>query len=294
MADNLAQQIERLAGRIAAARAIAVMTGAGVSAESGVATFRDAGGLWEGHRPEDVATPQAFARDPEMVWRFYLARRRGLCNVKPNAAHHALVAIEQRCPQFCLITQNVDGLHHVAGSRNIIALHGDIWIDRCTKCGHERRAEAATQSEPRPSGSGQNKSEPRQSGSGKQPIPQSTSTTSQEDTNATTHAEEMPSCKVCGALARPGVVWFGEMLPPGAIEHAAEAASTCELMLVIGTSSVVQPAASLAHIAKRAGATVIEINLEPTPLTASADETLQGKAAEIMSQVIRRIPTNKR
>jgi len=248
MADNLAQQINAVAARIAAARALACMTGAGVSAESGVPTFRDAGGLWEGHRPEEVATPQAFARDPQLVWRFYRERRRGLLNVKPNPAHTALVELERRFPHFALITQNVDGLHPIAGSRQVIALHGDIWIDRCTRCGFERRA--------------------------------------------TTVDEDDPICTRCSQPARPGVVWFGEMLPPGAIETAVQAAQDCDVMLVVGTSSVVEPAASLAHLAKGGGATVIEINLEPTPLTPFADFALHGPAGVILPEIIAALPAD--
>lgn len=242
MVDNLAQQVAWVAERIAGADSVACMTGAGISAESGVATFRGAGGLWEGHRVEDVATPGAFARDPELVWRFYLARRRGLLTVQPNPAHHALAELERRGRLAALITQNVDGLHHIAGSRNVIALHGEIWIDRCTACGHEE--------------------------------------------HVTTVAESLPTCSRCRRPARPGIVWFGEMLPPDAIQRASQAARSADLFLVIGTSSVVQPAASLALLAKDHGATVVEINLEPTPLTPYANVTLLGKAGEIMPQIL--------
>ncbi|HRX86568.1 MAG TPA: Sir2 family NAD-dependent protein deacetylase, partial [Phycisphaerae bacterium] len=190
----------------------------------------------------DVATPEAFARDPELVWRFYLARRSGLLAVKPNPAHYALVELERRCPAFDLITQNVDGLHAIAGSRKVIALHGEIWVDRCTDCGHEERV--------------------------------------------ATVAAGLPVCSRCGASARPGIVWFGEMLPPDAIQFAAQAARSADVFLVIGTSSVVEPAASLAHLAKDHGATVVEVNMEPTPLTPFADATLLGKAGEIMPQVV--------
>lgn len=239
---NLREQIEWVAKRLADAKSVACMTGAGVSAESGVPTFRGAGGFWEGHHAEDLATPQAFARDHETVWRFYLMRRRGLLDVQPNPAHHALAELEKLCPHFDLITQNVDGLHHRAGSRNVTALHGDIWIDRCTECGSEKRASEVS--------------------------------------------DDLPKCEACGSLARPGVVWFGEMLPAGAINHAADCAKSAEVMLVVGTSSVVQPAASLADLAKSCGATVVEVNLEPTPLTGIADETLLGKAGEIMPAIV--------
>ena len=242
MSEKLTQQIDWLADQLGNIGRVACMTGAGVSAESGVPTFRGTGGLWEGMRAEDIATPEAFASDPEAVWRFYLARRRGLLDIKPNPAHYALAELERSCPRFDLITQNVDGLHHQAGSRNIITLHGDIWIDRCTECGHEERA--------------------------------------------STVSDKSPACRKCGALARPGVVWFGEMLPEGALEKAAACATAAELMLVVGTSSVVQPAASLANWAKADGALVVEINLDETPLTPLADATLLGKAGEILARVM--------
>jgi NAD-dependent deacetylase len=246
----LAQQIAWLAERIVGANHVACMTGAGVSAESGVPTFRGAGGLWEGLRAEEVATPEAFARDPELVWRFYLARRRGLIGIQPNPAHLALVELERICRHFELITQNVDGLHHLAGSRKLITLHGEIWIDRCTHCGQEERVSEV--------------------------------------------AEGMPKCPHCGGLRRPGVVWFGEVLPPDAMQRAAQAARSAELFLVIGTSSVVQPAASLAHLAKDHGATVIEINTEPTPLTQHANATLAGRAGEIMARVMAAVASARR
>ena len=173
MSEKLTQQIDWLADQLGHTGRVACMTGAGVSAESGVPTFRGTGGLWEGRRAEEIATPEAFARDPEAVWRFYLWRRRGLLDIKPNPAHYALAELERSCPQFDLITQNVDGLHHQAGSRNLITLHGDIWVDRCTECGYEERASAVS--------------------------------------------DKPPACRECGALARPGVVWFGEMLPEGAL-----------------------------------------------------------------------------
>ncbi len=242
MPDNLRQDIRSVGEQLATANNIACMTGAGISAESGVATFRDAHGLWEGHRPEDVACPEAFARDPEMVWRFYLARRQRLLQVVPNDAHHALVELEQHATNFDLVTQNVDGLHQAAGSHNINALHGDIWIDRCTRCGREERVADVS--------------------------------------------VDMPRCDLCGAIARPGVVWFGEMLPDGAIDRAAASFASAQVVLVIGTSSVVQPAASLASWAKDAGALVVEINLERTPLSGVADISIQGKAGELMPQIM--------
>ena len=243
MNDSFSQVAAQAAAWLRAAGGIAVMTGAGVSAESGVATFRGFGGLWEGQRPEDVATPEAFQRNPERVWRFYNARRTQLRQCRPNPAHLALVDLEQRCGAFTLITQNVDGLHRAAGSRNVIELHGDIWIDRCTDCGFEWRAE-------RPS------------------------------------AEPLPHCAACNGRVRPGVVWFGEMLPPAAMQQAQGAACACDVMLVIGTSSLVHPAAGLAWAAKQHGARVVEINPEATPLTETADLVITEKAGTALPALV--------
>jgi NAD-dependent deacetylase len=247
MADNLSQKLQRLAERMAQARFVACLTGAGVSAESGVPTFRGSGGMWEGMKAEELATPEAFARDPVAVWRFYLWRRRVLQSVKPNPAHHALARMEQLCAAFRLTTQNVDGLHREAGSRRVVALHGDIWIDRCTRCGEETRAVVA--------------------------------------------AEMPPHCPACGAMCRPGVVWFGETLPPEALAEAIRAALSADIMLVVGTSGVVQPAASLVAWAREAGTAVVEVNLEATPLSCLADETVHGKAGEILPRVVEAWPT---
>lgn len=251
MNDNLSHEIEQAAEWLRQARRVAVMTGAGVSAESGIATFRGFDGLWEGHRPEEVATPEAFRSDPEMVWRFYNARRTQLLKCRPNPAHEALAEIERRCQNFCLITQNVDGLHRTAGSQNIIELHGDIWIDRCWDCDHEERVETVSE-------------------------------------------EPVPRCDRCGGMMRPGVVWFGETLPPGAIEGAQSAAAQCDVMLVVGTSSLVQPAASLSAFAAHNGAKVVEINPEATPLTHSADLVIAEKAGTAMPTIVEAIETEPR
>jgi NAD-dependent deacetylase len=225
------------------ARSVAVLTGAGVSAESGVPTFRGNNGLWKQYRAEDLATPGAFARDPKLVWEWYDWRRGLIAQAKPNAGHQALVDLENRVPSFTLITQNVDGLHELAGSRNVLEVHGSIWKLRCTSCERERVD--------------------RQS-----PLP-----------------EIPPKCE-CGALLRPGVVWFGEELPPRVWQHAEEAARKADLCLVIGTSAVVYPAAGLAQIAKASGARVVEINIAETALTDRIDQFLQGPSGELLPQLI--------
>jgi NAD-dependent deacetylase len=227
------------------ARSICVLTGAGVSAESGIPTFRGAGGLWRQFRAEDLATPQAFSRDPKLVWEWYDWRRGLIAAAQPNPGHFALAELEQRAPRFTLVTQNVDGLHRLAGSRNLVEIHGSIWTVRCTVCSREQQ-------------------DPRV------PLP-----------------ELPPRCDGCGALLRPGVVWFGEGLPRGVWDNAEQAAENTEVLLVIGTSAVVYPAASLVPLAKAAGARVIEINVDETPLSSSVDVALRGPSGEILPQLIR-------
>lgn len=222
---------------------MAVLTGAGISAESGVPTFRGAGGLWKEHKPEELATAEAFARDPRLVWEWYNWRRELIAKAAPNPGHKALVQLEIRKPRFTLITQNVDGLHDLAGNGKILRLHGDIWRMRCTSCGANfpnRRV----------------------------PLP------------------KIPPHCACGGLARPGVVWFGEPLPDGMMKEAEHAVSAAEVVLVVGTSAVVHPAASLIPYARQAGAKVIEINTEPTAATKMVDCVLQGAAGELLPKLL--------
>lgn len=226
-----------------AASAVAVLTGAGISAESGIPTFRGAGGLWRQFRPEELATPEAFARDPRLVWEWYDWRRGLIAAAEPHAGHLALTELERRTPQFTLITQNVDGLHDRAGSRKVLKLHGDIWTVRCLGCGREQRDERV-------------------------PLP------------------ELPPRCACGALLRPGVVWFGETLPPEVFEAAEQATREAEVFLVVGTSAVVYPAARLIPTAKAVGGKVIEVNLEETPFSAQVDCSLRGRAGELLPQLI--------
>jgi NAD-dependent deacetylase len=218
---------------------LVVLTGAGVSAESGVPTFRGAGGLWRRFRAEDLATPRAFARDPVLVWEWYAWRRGLISECEPNAAHRTLAEMEKVFSHFLLVTQNVDGLHQKAGSQRMVELHGNIWRVRCTREGTVR------------------------------------------DDFRVQFAELPPRCE-CGAVLRPDVVWFGEMLPEGILRRAADAAERCTVMLVVGTSATVQPAASLPWAAKDHGARVIVVNPEPTPLSAVADEVRLGTAGEIL------------
>ena len=219
---------------------VAVLTGAGVSAASGVPTFRGAAdSLWENMRPEELATPEAFARDPEKVWRWYDWRRGLVAACEPNAAHHALAALQDRVASLTVITQNVDGLHQRAGSRDVVEFHGSLWRVRCTGCGRETEDHRVPL-----------------------PLP--------------------PRCDACGELLRPGVVWFGEAIPAAALEAATAAAAGCDLLLVVGTSGVVYPAAGLARLAAETGAVVAEFNLEPGGIAAWTHHFVPGGAEETL------------
>lgn len=228
---------------VAKARRIAVLTGAGVSAESGIPTFRGLGGLWNGRDPMSLATPQAFADDPALVWEFYNFRRDLVAKAEPNPAHLALAEFADRHRHVILITQNVDRLHQRAGSRDVLELHGNLSDVRCTGCG--RTADRSGETLP-----------------------------------------PLPRCESCGALERPAVVWFGEGLPQKVWRAAEAAVGACDLLLVVGTSAVVYPAAGLVVSAQNAGASVIEVNLEPTPAGDCADIGLYGKAGEILPRLL--------
>jgi len=221
---------------------ICILTGAGVSAESGVATFRGKEGLWSKFRPEELANIQAFMKNPELVWEWYQYRRDIVTNAQPNPGHVALAQWEKQIAGFTLITQNVDGFHQRAGSRRVIELHGNILRNRCLKCGNIGDGEEVH------------------------------------------FKEKVPLC-ICGGMLRPDVVWFGEMLPAQALNDAFAAAEAADLFLSIGTSAVVHPAASLPEIAKASGAFLIEINIEPTILTSTADLFLEGPSGKILPEL---------
>jgi NAD-dependent deacetylase len=229
--------------RLNTARSVTVLTGAGISADSGVPTFRGADGLWRNFRAEDLATPEAFERDPRLVWEWYNWRRELIATKKPNPAHETVAAMERRFSRFWLITQNVDGLHRDAGSTKLSEIHGNIWKVRCTACGlveDNRRV----------------------------PIP------------------ILPSCTACRAMVRPHIVWFGESLAAEDIATSHAALESCEVLLIIGTSGLVYPAASFAPVAKSAGAFVVEINLDTTPNSGVVDVTLQGRAMDIVPLLV--------
>jgi NAD-dependent deacetylase len=234
-----------LAAALRAARFVAVLTGAGVSAESGVPTFRDAlTGLWAQFDPLELATPAAFARNPKLVWDWYAARRAMLAGVAPHPAHAALAALELRVPGFLLATQNVDGLHQRAGSRRVVELHGNLLRVRCSREG--------------------------------------TPVTQWDDGTATAP----PRCAACGAFLRPDIVWFDEPLPAEALAAAEAAVRRCDILLVVGTSAEVYPAAALPGYAQASGALVVEVNPERTPLSDQADHVLRGPAGVLLPALV--------
>lgn len=234
-------RIETVAARIGAATRLTILTGAGVSAASGVPTFRGQDGLWQQHRAEDLATPQAFRRDPDLVWEWYAWRRARIAACSPNAAHDVIARWSQR-PGCTVVTQNVDDLHLRAGTRHLVRLHGSIWEQTCwNRC---REGTAAWRDE-------------------RQPLP-----------------AVPPRCLYCGALARPAIVWFGESLRTEDL-GAALAAAACDVVLTVGTSAVVYPAAGLVHEARARGAFTAEVNLERTSASEAVDVSIQG-AAEVV------------
>lgn len=229
------------------AQHVAVLTGAGVSAESGVPTFRDAQtGLWSRFNPQDLATREAFQRNPKMVWEWYAYRRELTARAAPNPGHYALAELEKRVPKLSLITQNIDGLHERAGSKNIIELHGNIHRTKCFT----------------------------------------------EDVRVGMWIDDgqlPPRCPRCGSYLRPDIVWFGEMLPPFALDQAFRAAQTCDLFFSIGTSGAVEPAASLPFVALRGGAMVVEINPDETPLSEKATFRLAAASGIALPALLKKL-----
>jgi NAD-dependent deacetylase len=234
---------EKLLSRLKSAYSLSVLTGAGISAESGVPTFRGKDGLWKNYRAEELATPTAFQKNPKLFWEFYCWRRKILKNVKPNLGHYALVDLERLFPDFLIITQNVDNLHSIAGNKKVIEIHGNIMHTICSECG-------AVYDE------------------------------------IFYEANPIPSCKKCSAMIRPDVVLFGETLDEKLLRKAQETAANSEVFFSIGTSGVVEPAASLPFLAKANGSYVVEVNETETPLSMHANECLRGAAGKILPQLI--------
>lgn len=226
-------------------RHVCLLTGSGVSAESGVPTFREAQtGLWATFDPHELATPEAFQRDPETVWRWYNWRRDLVAKAEPNPAHYALAALATQVPRVTLITQNVDGLHQRAGSQDVIEFHGNLFDDRCSS---DVCDQGLVDVAPR---------------------------------------DGVPVCPDCGSPVRPGVVWFGEAIPPDALDLSAAAVADCDVFFSVGTSALVWPAAGLAREAHHRGATVVEVNLEETSVASICDFALIGKAGEILPELV--------
>jgi NAD-dependent deacetylase len=224
---------------------VTVLTGAGVSVASGIPTFRGNEGIWKDFKPEEVATPGAFRRDPKFVWEWYEYRRQKLRECRPNRAHEVLASWSERYACFQLFTQNVDGLHEISGTRNVIRYHGSLWEvgcwEECPSSPHRWREEAE-------------------------------------------FLELPPKCPYCGGILRPGVVWFGEMIDPAVLRASAEAVD-CDLFLTIGTSALVHPAAGMIAAAKECGAITVEINPEPTPASPYLDHSLRGPAEEVLDRL---------
>ncbi|MBS1262540.1 MAG: NAD-dependent protein deacylase [Calditrichaeota bacterium] len=244
---------QQVAERLAGAERVCALTGAGISRESGVPTFREADGLWNRFRPEELANVDAFLSNPDRVWEWYSWRRKLIGNVRPNPGHSALAELERLLPHFALVTQNVDNLHRQAGTRDVIELHGNILRNKCQKCGivfEPGTPEAEMDFEP----------------------------------------GTLPVC-TCGkeGLLRPDVVWFGEMLPERALARAWDEAQSCDVFLSVGTSAVVFPAAGLPYQAKSAGAVLVEINPNRTELTPVADHVISEPSGEALPEVIDRL-----
>ncbi|MDT7041449.1 NAD-dependent deacylase [Candidatus Nitronereus thalassa] len=240
---NIENTFAEIRARIAQAKSITVLTGAGISADSGVPTFRGAEGLWKNFRPEELASPEAFERDPMLVWQWYNWRRELLATKSPNPGHHALAELEQRAKNFWLITQNVDGLHAAAGIQKLSEIHGNIWKVRCTSC------RIVTDNHDVP-------------------------------------IEILPYCPSCQGLLRPHIVWFGESLNPEDLRNSYDALQSCEILIIIGTSGAVYPAASFGSVAKDHGAYVIELNLDPTPNSDLVDVAIQGRAKDLVPRLL--------
>ena len=248
MSDSgrLATDLHAAAARLARARRVVVYSGAGVSKESGISTFRDPSeGLWAKYDPMELATAEAYARDPAFVWAWYMDRFGLIEQAQPNPGHEALAELADLVP-LTIVTQNIDGLHQRAGSRDVIELHGSALRFKCLAGRHTGLSLADL------------------AGSDEAP----------------------PRCPHCGEIVRPDIVWFGEALPTAALERAFELASRCEVLLAVGTSGVVYPAAMVPVLAHEAGATVIDVNPEPNAIANLADWFLQGPGGEVLPRLV--------
>lgn len=241
---------EKVVERLAQATSLLLITGAGISAESGIPTFRGADGLWKNYRAEELATLDAFERDPVTVWQWYDWRRGIIGKAEPNPGHLAIKELEDMFENFLLITQNVDGLHGRTGIKNIVEIHGNLWRTRCTREGKiSMLMDVPLKSIP-------------------------------------------PKCD-CGAILRPDVVWFGESIPPYALELSFNVLEQCDTLIVIGTSGVVYPVASFPQTVKDNGGYVVEVNVEPKPISAIADVSLYGNSGDILPMIAKWLKEKK-
>ncbi len=245
--DQTLRMVREIAAHLGAQATITVLSGSGMSAESGIPTFRDAQtGIWSKFRPEELATPEAFARNPEKVWNWYQHRRKGVMTAQPHAGHRALVSMEAMVESLVIITQNVDGLHQRSGSGRVLELHGNILRSVCSE---SRRAIDAAWI-------------------------------------ASSDEQPPPSPHASGAYARPDVVWLGEALPGPVMDEAIAALESSSVCIAVGTSGLVQPAASLPLLARQAGALLVEINPQPTPLSSKADYCLRQPAGTALAALV--------
>ena len=240
------EKVLKIAEKIRSAKKLTVLTGAGISKASGIPTFRGKDGLWSKYSPSELATYQAFTKNPKLVWQWYNYRRKIIKSAKPNAAHYAISELERIFKDnFTLITQNIDSLHRQAGNKNILELHGNIFETKCLICDRIYFDDTIYKDDELP-----------------------------------------PKCKFCGGKVRPNVVWFGENLDRDILDQAMAASAQCDVFLCIGTSGVVQPAASLPKIASDIKAFVIEINVEYSGVSIYADEVIIGKAEEVLPKIV--------
>lgn len=244
--NDLSALIQKAADSLHRSKSVVVSTGAGISKESGIPTFRDApNALWEKYDPQELASPGGFMKNPQLVWKWYQERQSMIAAAKPNPGHIAIAELAEFFGNFTLITQNIDNLHRRAGSVGVIEIHGNIFKYKCFDNEH--------------------------------PIEEL------PDDDA------VPPLCSCGSMIRPDVVWFGEQLPEDRIVRSYRALHACDVILVVGTSGLVVPAAYFPSIAKQEGAQVIEVNPEPSQVTREADIFLQGPAGEVMPRVVARL-----
>lgn len=249
-------ELDTVVDALAEAQLVVAATGAGMSKESGIATFREAQeGLWERYNPEELATRQGFQDSPGRVWGWYNYRRGLIRQRAPHAGHRALAELEELVPKVIVVTQNIDGFHLEAGSSSVLEVHGNIHRFKCFERDHPAEVD--------------------------------------EPVGDTDGDLEPPNCPQCGSPVRPDVVWFGEMLPPGVFQQAEAASSTCDVMLVVGTSGMVQPAANLPLVASASGAMVVEVNVEPSQLTHYVDIFLEGPAGQILPALVARLAARR-